>query len=167
MSISTRLRFEVFQRDGFRCLYCGRSSVDVQLEVEHVRPRVHSGTDDRWNLVTSCHECNAGKSSRLVRDLPPAVIFAQAKDFGDACMLEWFGAMAGAGMDQLLAFPPRDYDLYGMLWACWTRGMTLEQIRSLAEATRRHVDEHSNLDRGQVRAFFIGECTSLARILAP
>lgn len=36
-------RFRIFNRDGFRCKYCGRKGSDndvtVQLEVDHVVPR--------------------------------------------------------------------------------------------------------------------------------
>lgn len=31
-SISKKLRFEVFKRDGFTCQYCGRMAPDVVLE---------------------------------------------------------------------------------------------------------------------------------------
>jgi len=35
---------------------------DVTLEVDHVVPRSRGGTDDPENLVTSCQDCNRGKS---------------------------------------------------------------------------------------------------------
>jgi len=57
------LRFQVFKRDNFRCQYCGRDSEEVILEVDHVTPRSKNGSDDIGNLITSCRECNRGKSN--------------------------------------------------------------------------------------------------------
>jgi 5-methylcytosine-specific restriction endonuclease McrA len=63
-SISPKLRFEVLQRDGFRCVYCGKTSADVALEVDHILPVAMGGKTERENLVSACWECNAGKKSR-------------------------------------------------------------------------------------------------------
>ncbi len=68
MAISTRTRFEVFKRDGFRCIYCGASPVERPLHVDHVEPISKGGTDDPANLVTACAECNLGKSSVPLRE---------------------------------------------------------------------------------------------------
>lgn len=62
MSLSKRTRFEVLKRDGFRCKYCGASSLSTILHVDHVIPRAEGGTDDPANLVSSCAPCNLGKS---------------------------------------------------------------------------------------------------------
>jgi hypothetical protein len=62
MAVSVRLRFEVFKRDEFTCQYCGSVSPDCVLEVDHVVPVARGGTDDLVNLITSCWECNRGKS---------------------------------------------------------------------------------------------------------
>lgn len=61
MAVSVRIRFEVFKRDEFTCLYCGRKSPDVVLEVDHIVPVCEGGGDDVINLRTSCWECNRGK----------------------------------------------------------------------------------------------------------
>lgn len=63
MSVSKRLRFEVLRRDNHTCRYCGRSAPEVKLEVDHVTPRALSGSDDPWNLVAACEDCNRGKSA--------------------------------------------------------------------------------------------------------
>jgi len=67
-SISKKIRFEVFKRDKFTCQYCGRSAPDVVLEVDHIRPVSKGGTNDIMNLVTSCMECNRGKSDKELSD---------------------------------------------------------------------------------------------------
>lgn len=39
MSISKKIRFEVFKRDHFRCCYCGSAPPSVILEVDHIDPK--------------------------------------------------------------------------------------------------------------------------------
>jgi len=65
MSLTKKTRFEVFKRDGFRCVYCGKSPPEIILECDHVEPKSKGGTDDINNLVTACFDCNRGK-----RDIP-------------------------------------------------------------------------------------------------
>jgi len=66
VSLSVRIRFEVFKRDRFTCSYCGSHPPDVLLECDHVVPRAAGGSDDIDNLVTACWDCNRGKSDRLL-----------------------------------------------------------------------------------------------------
>ncbi|GEB79763.1 hypothetical protein DDE01_11780 [Desulfovibrio desulfuricans] len=67
-AISKRVRFEVFKRDSFTCQYCGRKAPDVILHVDHISPRSKGGSDDIMNYVTSCAECNLGKSNIPLAD---------------------------------------------------------------------------------------------------
>jgi len=64
-SLSNKIRFEVFKRDSFTCQYCGKKAPDVVLNVDHIKPVADGGTNDIFNLITSCFECNNGK-----RDIP-------------------------------------------------------------------------------------------------
>ena len=66
--LKNSIRFEVFKRDSFTCQYCGQKAPDVILEVDHIIPVKEGGTDDIMNLVTSCRECNSGKSCKLLSD---------------------------------------------------------------------------------------------------
>lgn len=63
MPVSRRLRFEVLQRDGHTCRYCGATAPDVRLTVDHVVPVALGGSDEPSNLAAACADCNAGKSS--------------------------------------------------------------------------------------------------------
>lgn len=63
MTISTRMRFEILRRDGFRCRYCGKKAAEVELDVDHVVPRALGGSDAPDNLATACRACNTGKAS--------------------------------------------------------------------------------------------------------
>lgn len=62
-----RMRFELLQRDDFRCQYCGRTPQDkVVLIMEHILPASKGGATSSENLITACTECNAGKSDVLL-----------------------------------------------------------------------------------------------------
>ncbi|MBT2215868.1 HNH endonuclease [Virgibacillus dakarensis] len=67
-SLSKKMRFEVFKRDSFKCQYCGKSSPDVTLEVDHIKPVSEGGTNDITNLITACFDCNRGKKDILLDD---------------------------------------------------------------------------------------------------
>lgn len=64
-SITKDLRFFVFQRDNFKCRYCGVSSQQAPLQVDHVVAIANGGDHHHTNMVTACRECNLGK-----RDIP-------------------------------------------------------------------------------------------------
>jgi hypothetical protein len=63
-AISTRTRFEIFKRDGFRCGYCGRTPPAVILHIDHILAVSDGGSNDASNLVTACIDCNLGKSNK-------------------------------------------------------------------------------------------------------
>lgn len=44
-------RWRVFERDAFSCQYCRRSAPHVILQMDHIEPRSHGGSDDISNLV--------------------------------------------------------------------------------------------------------------------
>lgn len=67
-STGKRLRFEIFKRDGFRCIYCGTTPVQSVLHIDHVIPVAHGGASVADNLVTACQDCNSGKSSISLDD---------------------------------------------------------------------------------------------------
>lgn len=68
MSISKKIRFEVFKRDNFTCQYCGKSSPNVVLELDHIIPKAEDGDDNFENLTTSCFDCNRGKGKNLLEN---------------------------------------------------------------------------------------------------
>lgn len=69
--LSKRTRFEVFKRDRFTCIYCGRKPPTVVLHIDHIVPVAEGGVDDPLNLVTSCEDCNLGKSSVPLESVLP------------------------------------------------------------------------------------------------
>ena len=71
MSLSKKTRFEIFKRDGFTCQYCGQRPPEVVLEVDHIHPSSKGGSDEELNLITSCFDCNRGKSDRKLGEIHP------------------------------------------------------------------------------------------------
>jgi diadenosine tetraphosphate (Ap4A) HIT family hydrolase len=66
--ISGTDRYEVLKKAGFRCELCGVSADERSLEVDHILPRRHGGSDDRANLQALCYKCNANKGARDATD---------------------------------------------------------------------------------------------------
>ena len=62
--ISGTVRYEVLKRAKFCCELCGISARDKALEVDHIVPRNHGGSDDISNLQALCYSCNAMKQDR-------------------------------------------------------------------------------------------------------
>ena len=54
----TNLRSAVLQRDGNKCVYCGRSGKRRRLELDHAIPKSQGGPDRYDNLVAACRTCN-------------------------------------------------------------------------------------------------------------
>ena len=66
--MEARLRAFVRERAGNRCEYCQRrqeTSPLIRLQIEHVIPVKHGGSDEPDNLALACAECNLKKSSDL------------------------------------------------------------------------------------------------------
>lgn len=63
--VSNKMRFSIYQRDGYRCRKCGVSQRYTQLEVDHIIPIAKGGKSTYNNLQTLCHKCNAKKGDNL------------------------------------------------------------------------------------------------------
>lgn len=67
--MSQGLRYNILQRDGFRCRLCGRSAKDhpgLELEVDHIVPVSKGGLTIESNLQTLCRDCNRGKAAKTM-----------------------------------------------------------------------------------------------------
>lgn len=58
-------RDNLFERDDYRCQYCGNHFDAVLLNMDHVIPRDRGGRTSWENIVTSCIKCNSRKANRL------------------------------------------------------------------------------------------------------
>jgi 5-methylcytosine-specific restriction endonuclease McrA len=69
-------RDQIFERDDYRCVYCGEQFEAGELTLDHVQPRVRGGDRSVGNLVTACKACNTLKGHRrlsaFLADVPLA-----------------------------------------------------------------------------------------------
>lgn len=64
------MRWQVFQRDNWRCVACGKNADDhIWLEVDHILPRSKGGKNEISNYQTLCNVCNGGKSNKDDTDI--------------------------------------------------------------------------------------------------
>ncbi|GAG39250.1 unnamed protein product, partial [marine sediment metagenome] len=63
-ALSGTLKYEVLKRAKFRCELCGIEAAEKALEVDHIIPRRHGGSDDITNLQALCFSHNAMKRDR-------------------------------------------------------------------------------------------------------
>ena len=65
-SLAKSLRWAVLERDGRRCVYCGKTPQESELHVDHKVSVADGGSDSLDNLVTACAACNLGKGAKSV-----------------------------------------------------------------------------------------------------
>lgn len=71
--VSNVLRIFIFERDKFKCVYCGLSAKDgAVLNVDHILPVSKGGSNKLNNLQTLCRACNNGKADRIMSDDVPS-----------------------------------------------------------------------------------------------
>lgn len=54
----------IFERDGYRCVYCGRPGTSL----DHILPKNMGGETSESNVVVACRRCNKIKSDFLLDD---------------------------------------------------------------------------------------------------
>ncbi|MDR0684230.1 MAG: HNH endonuclease [Spirochaetaceae bacterium] len=68
--VKAGIRWQVFERDYFKCVACGKSAHDgAILHVDHIIPKSKGGSDSMDNYQTLCHLCNIGKGNRSEKNL--------------------------------------------------------------------------------------------------
>lgn len=61
-------RLKVYERDGYKCRYCGKQLTRFTATLDHITPIAGGGDNSFGNLITSCLGCNSTKSKRSVGD---------------------------------------------------------------------------------------------------
>ena len=65
IKVMPAIRWQVFQRDNWKCVACGRNSENgIILHIDHIIPRSKGGQDHIDNYQTLCETCNIGKSNK-------------------------------------------------------------------------------------------------------
>ena len=59
--VTNKMRFAIYQRDGYRCRICGND-----LEIDHIYPIAKGGKTTMDNLQTLCHRCNVRKGDSVI-----------------------------------------------------------------------------------------------------
>lgn len=65
--VSNKLRFSIYERDGYRCCRCGVSEKHADLEIDHIIPIAKGGKSTYDNLQTLCHKCNVEKGDSIIK----------------------------------------------------------------------------------------------------
>lgn len=61
-------RVHVYERDGYKCKYCGKQLTRFTATLDHIKPVSEGGNNGQENLLTACRECNSKKNARLLGD---------------------------------------------------------------------------------------------------
>lgn len=64
--VPVELRWEIWERDGFVCHYCGGRR---RLSIDHLLAEVWGGPTIPENLITACMPCNRAKGTTRYEDI--------------------------------------------------------------------------------------------------
>lgn len=59
--ISTFIRRNVIERDGYHCVYCDEDLTNGEIHLDHVIPEAKGGPTTIDNLQVTCRKCNTAK----------------------------------------------------------------------------------------------------------
>lgn len=105
-SISSKLRAEVLDRNGFTCQMCGITPTDIdpqtgrraRMHIGHIVDKSLGGRDELSNLRTLCSTCNQG-AKNVTSERPTALwLLAQVRRAGQdeqRAVYEWLGKKFG------------------------------------------------------------------------
>jgi 5-methylcytosine-specific restriction endonuclease McrA len=61
-------RRNIFLRDNYTCMYCGKQLESHELSVDHIMPKSRGGKETWENLVTACKTCNCMKGDKTPKE---------------------------------------------------------------------------------------------------
>lgn len=62
------MRNYLLEKTGYTCQYCGGTSKDKRLEIEHIHPKSRGGSNRLNNLTIACRSCNSDKNSDTLEE---------------------------------------------------------------------------------------------------
>jgi hypothetical protein len=62
-------RLKIFERDGYKCHYCGKQLTRFSATLDHIQPVSRSGDNSYHNLITACLHCNSERGNKPVMDI--------------------------------------------------------------------------------------------------
>lgn len=72
-------RQTLFQRDNFRCAYCGETFERRALTVDHIIPRAKGGTTTWNNTTSACFDCNSKKADMTPEEAGMRLLYKPKK----------------------------------------------------------------------------------------
>jgi 5-methylcytosine-specific restriction endonuclease McrA len=61
-------RLKIYERDNYRCTYCGKQLTRFTATLDHITPASEGGDNSAENLKTACLQCNSRKTGRPLGD---------------------------------------------------------------------------------------------------
>ena len=58
MAFTSQTRIDVYKKYNGHCAYCGCEIILKEMQVDHITPKLHGGSNDIENLNPSCRKCN-------------------------------------------------------------------------------------------------------------
>jgi 5-methylcytosine-specific restriction endonuclease McrA len=83
-------RQTLFERDKFRCGYCGRQFMRSELTLDHIIPKSQGGKKTWSNSISACYDCNSKKADRTPEQAGMKLKFQPHKP-------GWFSPIANIG----------------------------------------------------------------------
>lgn len=64
----------IFERDKWKCQYCGEKVTEDNVTLDHFIPQCNGGNNTKDNLRTSCMLCNSIKSGKTFEEAAPLIL---------------------------------------------------------------------------------------------
>lgn len=61
-------RLKVFERDNYKCHYCGKQLTRFTATLDHIQPVSEKGDNSYENLVTACLHCNSRRGNKPIME---------------------------------------------------------------------------------------------------
>lgn len=61
-------RLQIYERDDYKCKYCGKQLTRFTATLDHIVPVAKGGENSYENLITACLSCNSQKNQKPVGD---------------------------------------------------------------------------------------------------
>ena len=93
-NLTNETRKSIYRRDGYRCALCDSTRF---LQIHHVVPRGHGGTNSPHNLICLCSDCHALAHGTKLKDYTDSVVDITQEDIEHACVEYLADYYAGEG----------------------------------------------------------------------
>lgn len=147
VSLSKKMRFEIFKRDRFVCQYCGATPPNALLEVDHIVSVSEGGINDEGNLITACFDCNRGKGAVSLSVVPQSLSDRAAEIEEREAQLAGYRQIVQVQVDRVEADM---WSVADILFPGGTEaGVRRDRLQSI-KAFNRQLDLHEVVDAAEI-----------------